>query len=70
MFITNSNNKILGNDLIEWKYKPTKENPADISRQGNPAHKLQSLNWVKNILDRPKKPFVGPTAESLKIIRW
>ena len=49
---------------------PTKENPVEISSQGNPAHKLQSPNWVQNILDRPKKSFVGLTAESLQIIRW
>ena len=45
VFEENRIKKILSHEFIEWKYVPTKQNPADIGSQGSPISKLGDLWW-------------------------
>ena len=43
VFVENRVKKILSHEFIEWKYVPTKQNPADIESRGSPISKLGDL---------------------------
>ena len=45
VFVENRVKKILSHEFIEWKYVPTKQNPADIGSRRSPISKLGDLWW-------------------------
>ena len=45
VFVENRVKKILSCKFIEWKYVPTKQNPADILSRGSLISKLGDLWW-------------------------
>ena len=67
VFVENRVKKIF--EFIEWKYVPTKQNPAGIGSRGSPISKLGDLwwkdpTWLSNISLWPRQPTIGPTTES------
>ena len=43
VLVENRVKKILSHEFIEWKYVPTKQNPADIESRGSPINKSGDL---------------------------
>ena len=69
IFVENKIKKILSHEFIEWKYVPTKQNPADIGSRGSPISKLGDLwwkdpTWLSNISLWPRQLTIVPTIES------
>ena len=69
VFVENRVKKILGHEFIEWKYAPTKQNPANIGSRGSSTSILGDLwrkdpTWLSNISLWPRQPTIGPTTES------
>ena len=58
----------MGLESIEWKYVPTKQNPADTGSRSSPISKLgdpwwKGHSWLSNISLWPRQPTIDPTAE-------
>ena len=69
VFVENRVKKIFSYEFIEWKYVPTKQNPAGIGSRGSPISKLGDLwwkdpTWISNISLWPRQPTIGATTES------